>query len=153
MAGRRIREDREVRIQGVCQTLNHLCGQGLQLATTVTAAAELVTMVYKTDPPFSGETSGFPIRKSLAREMAHALCQEVALLAPSAEHFRRAVELWHAYCQKGIREAFAQFGDYIDAALAMDPPEDRVVSHVAVGHPHIPYILKKSGARQTIHHF
>lgn len=122
------------------------------MAGTISAASELVTRMYKGEPPFTGETGGFPIRKSFARETARLLSRELQLLAPLEAHFRKAEQMWYALCQKGIREAYAQFGDYVDAALIMDPPPKLAVSHVAVGHPHVSYILKKSGSRQTIHH-
>jgi hypothetical protein len=151
--GRRVREDRATRVHEVAGIVNALRGEhGLRLAGTISAASELVTHMYKGEPPLCGETEGFPIRKSFARETARLLSREIELLAPVEKHFQKAEQMWYALCQKGIQQAYAQFGDYVDAALIMDAPEKLVVSHVAVGHPHVPYILKKSGSRQTIHH-
>ena len=99
---RRIKADRRAGVDRVSGVLNVLRSEGLSLATTVTAAANLVTNMYKGDPPFSGDVEGFPFRKSLARETARILHREVQLLAPTESHFNRAEELWYAFCEKGI---------------------------------------------------
>ena len=149
---RRLRGDRCARIQQVFAILNQLCSEGLGLTCTVSAAAGVVTTLYKGDLPLEGETGGFPIRKYLAREAAQTLRENFELLAPNASHFRTAEELWLAWCLKGIKAAYAQFADYIDVALVLNPPEETTISHVFVDHPHIPYILGKSGAQQIIYH-
>jgi hypothetical protein len=149
--GRSIRSDQQYRVESVSRYLEGLRGDGLKLATTVSGAAELVTQLYKGELPLSGTVDGFPVRKEWARETASYVYEHVELISPNAEHFRVALALWYTYCQRGIREAYAQFGDYVDSAMIQDPPEERVIQQIAVGHPHIPYILKKCGSTQLIH--
>lgn len=154
-ANRQLRKDASLAIQQVSDRLESYRGDGLKLACTVNVAAHLVTSFYKAkegELPFSGETRRFPIRKSFAREAAQLLRQSVELLAPSAEHFKHAEELWYVLCQKEIKVAYAGFSDYLDAALVMNPPEGTVIPQVALGHHHVSYILKKSRSPQIVHH-
>lgn len=147
---RHIKADQQAGVERVSGVLNGLRSEGLNLATTVSAAANLVTNMYKGDAPFSGDVGGFPLRKSFARETARILHRDVELLAPNGRHFKRAEELWYAFCQKGMKEAYAQFADYIDAALIMDPPGDVAIPQAILGHRHLWYILSKGGAKTLI---
>ena len=61
---------------------------------------------------------------------------------------KHAEELWYAYCERGEKAAYAQFADYVDAAMMLDTD---TISHVVVHHRHIPYILKKADSQVVIH--
>ena len=146
---RHLSDHRRKEIETVYSVLDALRNDGLKLACTVSGAASLITLLYKDTlgPPLTGETTGFPFRKSFARKAAQILHRDVELLAPTHLHFQRAEELWHAYCDRGEKVAYAQFADYVDAAMVMGT--DTIV-HAIVHHWHIPYILQKQRSRVLI---
>lgn len=148
---RRLNDHRREEIETAYSYLESLRKDGLKLACTVSGAAHLITSLYKDSqgPPLTGETTGFLFRKSFAREAAQILQRDVKLLAPTLQHFKRAEELWYAYCEKGDKEAYAQFADYVDAAMVLDTD---TISQAIVHHRHIPYILKKERSRRVVIH-
>ena len=148
---RRLNDHRQEEIETAYGYLDTLRNDGLKLACTVSGAASLITLLYKEKlgPPLTGETTGFPFRKSFARKAAQILQRDVELLAPTLQHFKRAEELWYAYCEKGEKAAYGQFADYVDAAMVLDTD---TISHVIVHHRHIPYILKKAGSQVVTHY-
>lgn len=148
---RRLNDHRREEIETAYSHLDTLRKDGLKLACTVNGAAHLITLLYKDQegPPLTGETTGFHLRKSFARKAAQILHRDVELLAPTLQHFKRAEELWHAYCERGDTTAYAQFADYVDAAMVLDTD---TISHVIVDHQHIPYILKKARSQVVVHH-
>jgi len=147
--GRILAADLETDINRAFQVLESFRTKGLKIACTVATASHVVTTLYKQPPPFSGDISGFPLKKSCARTALGVLRGSVELMAARPEHFKAAEELWFAYCVQGIKEAYAGFADYIDAALIRD--ESAMVSHVMVGHGHLKYILEKSRCRVNVH--
>ena len=149
LVSRTLIDRRREEIESAHGYLESLRTDGLKLACTVSGAASLITLLYKSGPPLSGETTGFPLRKSFAREASEILRRDVLLLAPTSRHFERAEELWYAYCVKGDQAAYAQFADYVDAAMVLDTD---TISHAIVHHQHIPYILNKARSQVFIHH-
>jgi hypothetical protein len=113
-------------------------------ACALGSAAEIITSLYKrTDEYFAGRSFGFSERKALAREAGLLLADKIELVAHSADHFRLAQTLWFDPCRDEVKEAYAQFLDYLDAALIMKPPTGHAISHTVLGHPHVKYILGK----------
>lgn len=143
-------EKSKARIETTVQYVRHLQEKGMKISCTAVAACHAITELYKGDPPFSGATEGFPLKKSFAREAADILRRSVHLLAPGLPHFELATQLWFAYCIKGVKEAWAGFGDYLDAALIICPVEGTVVPHVVVAHVHLKYILEKHDCTATV---
>lgn len=148
---RRLNDHRREEIERAHSHLETLQKDGLKMACTVSGAADLITSLYKDNqgPPLTGETKGFSLRKSFARRVAQILQGDVELLAPTLQHFRHAQELWYAYCERGDKAAYAQFADYVDAAMVLDTD---TISHVVVHHQHIPYILNKARSKILIRH-
>jgi hypothetical protein len=135
------------------QILRDLQAEGIKLACTVTAAAHIVTKFYKGDPPFTGETKAFNLRKAYAREAAASLLSSVTMISPVQQHFEQAELLWWELCDKEVRESFGQFEDYIEAAWILKPPEKTIVQHVLVSHQHLKYLLNKKRASAVIYVF
>jgi len=133
------------------QILRSLQAAGVKLTCTITAAAHIVTKFYKGRPAFTGDVEGFPLRKSLARHAAGVLRSSVKLLSPVLSHFELAEGLWLELCDKQVRESYAQFEDYIEAALVLSPPEGTVVTQVLVSHHHLRYLLNKKQSSALIH--
>jgi hypothetical protein len=149
---RRILADRKDRIELVFNYLDELCAQGVRLSTTLGAASGLITQMYKGQPPLSGnDTADFRIRKSFAKEAVQLLSREVVLLAPTLDHFERAELLWYKLCEKGEKKKYAQFSDYVDAALVLNPPEKKSVFQVVLDHDHIGYILSQVKSGKLVH--
>jgi len=148
---RKLSNRRREEIESAHSYLETLRKDGLMLACTVSGAAHLITLLYKNGlgPSLAGETTGFPFRKSFARKAVQILSSDVELLTPTLRHFKRAEELWHTYCERGDKAAYAQFADYIDAAMVLDTD---AISHAIVHHQHIPYILKKARSPVLIHY-
>lgn len=148
---RRLNDDHREEIEKAYSRLDALRKDGLKLACTVSGAASLITLLYKDKLglPLSGETKGFPLRKSFARKAAQILHRDVELLAPTLQHFKHAEELWYVHCAWGDKAAYAQFADYVDTAVVLDTD---TISHAIVHHQHIPYILKKAGSQVIVHH-
>ncbi len=119
----------------------------LKPSCTVGTAAEIITQLYRqTDGYFVGKSFGFSERKALGRDGGLLLADRVEFLAPSADHFRLAQTLWFDLCRDEVKEAYAQFLDYLDSAVIMKPPTGHTISHAVLGHPHIKYILGKKPA-------
>ena len=120
---------------------------GLQPACSINDACGVVTQLYKSgDLPLVGDITGFPVRKSLAREAAQCLRGRVHFLSPGLEHFVRAEQLWLKLCCRESEEGYAQFADYVDAALLLTPPSGLTIPVALLGHAHVHYILRKERA-------
>lgn len=147
---RKLNDRRRMEIESGHSYLESLRKDGFKLACTVSGAAHLITRLYKNELGsfLAGETTGFPFRKSFARKAAQILHHDVELLGHTPQHFKHAEELWYAHCERGDKEAYAQFADYVDAAMVLDTD---TISHVVVHHRHIPYILKKADSQVVIH--
>lgn len=117
----------------------------------MTSAFNLVTTLYKGELPLKGEVGGFPIRKSFGQMAAEILHNEVELLSHEVRHFQYARELFLVWCERGVKESYAQFADYADAALIMSPPGGTEVAQAALEHVHIQYILRKCGAQTLVY--
>ncbi len=136
---------------GLTRILGELQATGIKLACTVTAASHIVTKFYKHGPPFTGDMKQFMLRKSLAREAATALRSSIVLLSPGASHFEMAELLWWELCDKEVKQSFAQFEDYVEAAMVLSPPAPFAVTHVLVSHHHLAYLLTKKRSTALIH--
>lgn len=134
------------------EVIDSLSRAGLRPACDVSTAAEVVTDFYKGGVAPFGEVNGFPERKALARHVHAEIVRSVALLSPTAEHFRKAVELWYAYCNRDAKEAYAGFSDYVTAALVLQPPIGQEIAGVLIHHPHLHFILRKSGSKAQAHY-
>jgi hypothetical protein len=111
---------------------------------TVPTAAEILTRVYKRAADwFRGRTLGFSERKALAREAGSLLADKLELVTHSTDHLELARVLWFDLCRDEVKESYAQFLDYLDAALIMMPPTRHAIPHAVLGHTHIKYILGK----------
>jgi len=130
--------ERMTRVLAVLQSAQHA---GHRLGASVDSAAFVVTEFYKGALPFVGEAGGFEIRKQLARHAARLLIDHVALCAPSRHDFVHGEQLWFALCNRGDKQAYAQFSDYVEAAFILGKSSHLVVRAVAVAHGHIPYVL------------
>ncbi len=75
------------------------------------------------------------------------LRERSVLLAPTIDHFVEAERLWFTWCDNQAKESYAQFSDYIDAALILNPPEGKAVTDAMLGHEHVSYILRKKRSR------
>lgn len=117
---------------------------------TYAAAADMLTQLFKGPNVFTGSKPSFITRKRDVEEAAKLISSSVILLGTTDDHFRRARELFLAYCVKEIKDAYAQFSDYLDSAIVLQPPQGITISRVCVGHGHIPYILAKSDWRGLI---
>lgn len=111
--GRRLASAERDAIEATVGRLAALQRQGLKLACMVQSAGVVITDFYKGGLPLEGETHPFPIRKSFAREAATLLQQNVEFLPLDIDHFRRGQILWEAYCDHGMKNAYAQFMDYM----------------------------------------
>jgi hypothetical protein len=127
------------------QHVEYLRGASLKPACTISSAAAVITSLYKHELPFSGRRDGFMERKSCARTALKVVHNSIELLSPTRQHFLAAEALWFALCVRDDRTAFAGFADYVDAALVSNPPDGYEISHVVVGHAHLPYVLRKIG--------
>jgi len=151
LVNRRLSNHRRDEIEAAYNRLDAIRKEGFKLACTVSGAAHLITLLYKDklERSLIGETKGFPFRKSFAREALKTLHGDIQLLAPTPQHFKHAEELWYAYCERGEKAAYAQFADYVDAAMVLD---NDAISDVIVHHQHIPYILNKARSNIQIRH-
>ena len=139
--------------QRICAVIDSLRQDGIKIATTLPDAGDILTRLYKHEPPFVGGQTSFLARKELAFEIGRSLSESVLLLSPQEEHFRTAFALWYELCDKQNKEAFAGFSDYLDASLTLTENSDFVVRHVLVEHSHLHFILnkKRSPASVQIH--
>lgn len=128
----------------IVNALLDIQGEGVHLASTISAASLIITDLYKSASPFTGGTGGFLERKAFAREAATFIREQITLLSPASNHFFAAEELWLKLCQKTEKLAYAQFSDYVDAALIMESPKGHRITHALCGHAHVKYILEKS---------
>lgn len=151
VAKHKLNNHQREKVESAYGYLESLRKDGLKMACTVSSAAHLITRLYKNElgAYLDGEATGFPFRKSFAREAAQMLHHDVELLGHTAHHFKRAEELWYAYCERDEKAAYAQFADYVDAAMMLDTD---TISHAIVDHPHVPYILNKAGSQVVIHY-
>lgn len=152
LADRTLVEDAAAKYEWTCEYLDDLRQEHERLACTVSCASHLVTRYYKHPPPFRGDVNAFLVRKELARVAAGTLSRHVVLLSPRTSHFETAKNLFFAHCLKEVKEAFAGFEDYVEAALILDPPEEGLIRNVVVCHAHLPYILRKADWRGTPHY-
>ena len=58
--------------------------------------------------------------------------------------------LWWELCDKEVKQSFAQFEDYVEAALILSPPEEFAVTQVLVSHHHLEYLLHRKGSQALI---
>jgi hypothetical protein len=49
-----------------------------------------------------------------------------------------------------VKESYAQFEDYIEAAIVLSPPKGFVVTQVLVSHHHLRYLLNKKRSTALI---
>ncbi len=148
--GRHTTEAIQTRLESVRTMVAWCRDAGAVPAATIHAACNVVTEFYKSRAlPYKGEVAGFPVRKSLAREAASLLRSQVCLLSPTTKHFEHAERLWLRWCMREAKEGYAQFADYVDAALVLSPPAEHAVPAVLVAHPHVHYILRKEKATAT----
>lgn len=153
-ATRTIRREREPEILRVYNAIEGLRKSSLRPACTVSAAAAVVTFFYKRENelPFDSAQNGFIERKAFARTAHGLLLANATLVSPSSDHFREAQSLWYTYCVKGVKEAYAGFDDYVNAAMILRPHVGQRFEQVVTSHSHLPYILRKVSSNATIHH-
>lgn len=141
---RTIDEESEPSVQHVVSVVEACKQKGVKLGSTVSASCEVITQLYKkTVSPFRGGTEGFPERKRIAAVAAAVLREDVEMLSPDTTHFTEAERLWFAWCSGDGRGSYAQFSDYLDAALILRPPQTVEISHALLGHHHVDYVLRK----------
>ncbi len=147
---RRVRPEISDATEKIARAVEALRQDGNKIATTLPDAGDILTRLYKHESPFVGAPLQFLARKELAFEVGRLLADTVILLSPHESHFRTAFALWYELCEKENKEAFAGFGDYLDASLIFSPESNDSVRHVLVDHSHLQFILNKKKSRALV---